>query len=265
MEELFVKKIIELLSKQGYNALLPDVSDPDNDTENFLLSSDSCIGIHILNYSNDTKVLDYELGIVSTGLPSKEKKLEAYFHRTAVNIHTPVDGVEVVIAAAKTMHSRLLDRLNNNAGLLNAVVSALTNALVFEENFLDENLATPRSRNMTVKDISREEIEKQIKGESPIDQWFVVEFEGKSAEYEYYCTVEAGILTINNTASITCNISVTNLDYDIECDEEKEETEPLTNDLLDIGEWKVWISDTINNAAIKAIECTNTDSEHDVF
>lgn len=259
MEELFVKKIIELLNNQGWRIDSTIKADSENDAEDFLVHPESCIGIHIMTYDSNTKALNYELGIVGVTAArpdtQTEKELQAYFHRVANNVETPLKGVEIIIAAAKTMHSRLKERLTFSVNLLNEAIDMLHNSLIHNPyGTIAPDFGRPEK--IDVHKISQEELNLILKGLRSTVLWSTVEFSGTTDNnaYDYQGIAELGISTIDNIAKLYCGMTVEDRDYSSTGDKDNEVSEPLEKDLLDAGVWVNWASDEMYGVATDAVE-----------
>lgn len=266
MEELFCKKIIELLGKQGWK-LDPTIEfDSDNDAESFLVYPGTCIGIHIMAYNSNEKVLTYELGVVAIlRKDSKVKNLDIYFHRTANNIETPLSGAEAVIAAAKTMFSELKDKLEVGANLVNEATDLMVNTLTNNPEMVLGSLCFEKTTKIESTKISKESLKLILQGLAHPDLSCDIKFEGKFSNVnakwcEYAGTIEWGISTAQNIAHLECWLEGSSR-YNPRSPQHiyTHASKPLKGDLLDSGYWVAWAEDEISKVTPELYENPDDD------
>jgi len=260
MEELFCKKIIELLDKQGWKIDPTIEFDSDNDAEGFLVYPGTCIGIHIMDYNSDEKVLTYELGVVAIlSKDSKVKNLDIYFHRTANNIETPLSGAEAVIAAAKTMFSELKDRLEAGANLVNEATDLLVYELTNHPETVLGSLHFKKATEIEATKISKESLKLILHGLAPPDLSCDIKFEGKFSNArwrEYAGTIQWGISAAQNIANLECWLEGKSRYNSLgpPQDTYTYASKPLKGDLLNSDYWIVWAEDEIGKVTPELYE-----------
>ena len=256
MEELFIKKLIELLNNAGWEEGAPTELDADSGAAEFLVYPNTCIGIRILDYNERGKLVDYELGVISAKINEGVRLLHANYHRTVQNATSPTEAVNEIIKTAKDLHASLKQKFEATLPLINQVLFNLNNLLTnghINGHIIPRSHAT-YNNDASVKNVTDEVIGAKIRGESSPDVWGSIECSADSEEYNgltFYLSIEVGISVLREKAILSIALEGQFDDINTTADESKELEDDLDNGLLDAGAWTDWASDGVYDRFIE--------------